>query len=403
MPHPAAAPRRAKLTNQLVRARLPLAETGQYLVRDTALPGFFVLIGTRARTYTIQCDVRDLGHRRTVREAIARAEDMDADEARREARARLGAIQTGARATTPRRELVTLRQAWASYREHFEERVAAGERSAGTLTNYEHLIEGVLRDWLDRPLRELSDRADEVARRHREITQARGGYAANHSMRALRAVYRHARRTRLERGLPTESPVDAVRWNRETRRQTGMARGELAGWEAQRLALPDPVRQEFHLFMLLSGCRPGSLRRARWADLDVARRVLHFPDPKGGARKAFDLPLSRPMLRSLWRARAAGRRWHARGSETFIFASGDGPIRWAREPRARLSKLGVDLRQTWRTAAQAAGLGEVDAHILMNHAIGGVNAGYMTRGALLDHLRAQQERVSDWLMKGLEG
>jgi integrase len=264
-------------------------------------------------------------------------------------------------------------------------------------------IEGYLAGWLDTPLRDLSDDAAGVAERHREITRDHGPYSANHAMRALRAVYRHARKTRLERGLPAELPTDAVQWNGETRRNTGMSQAQLAGWYRQLRLIPNPVRQEFHLFMLLSGSRPDALRRARWADLDVARRVLHFPDPKGGARRAFDMPLSRAMLYCLVRARRAGRFMHGRAARTYIFpaATPVGCIAETKERRTVLSKFGVDLRQTYRTAAQACGLGEMDVHILMNHTLSGVSAGYITPGAILDHLRAQQEKVSAYLVAGL--
>ena len=134
--------------------------------------------------------------------------------------------------------------------------------------------------------------------------------------------------------------------------------------------------------------------------MDVARRVLHFPDPKGGTRRAFDMPLSRPMLRCLWRARKAGRFLHGRAAETYIFpaATPTGCIAETKERRTVLGKWGVDLRQTYRTAAVACGLGEMDVHILMNHSLGGVSAGYITPGAILDHLRAQQEKISLYLL-----
>ena len=402
MPHPERLARRARLTNRLVRT-LPLAQRGQYVVRDQTLPGFFVVVGRRTRTYTIQVDTRRLGRRRTVREAVGRVEDWDAGEARSEAKTRIGALQTGAREATTRRGRVTLRAAWASYRDYLQQRVAAGERSQRTLDGYEDSVERLLKSWLDTPLRDLSDDAHGVAERHREITRRHGAYAANHAMRALRAMYRYARKTRMERGLPAEQPTDAVRFNNETRRSTGMSRDELADWHLQLRALPNPVRQEFHLFMLLSASRPDALRRARWEHLNVDRRVLHFPDPKGGARRAFDMPLSRAMLRCLARARRAGRVMHGGAARTFIFPADTptGHISETKENRGKLAKWGGDLRQTYRTAAQAVGLGEMDVHLLMNHSLGGVSAGYITPGALLDHLVAQQGRVSRYLVAGL--
>lgn len=66
-----------------------------------------------------------------------------------------------------------------------------------------------------------------------------------------------------------------------------------------------------------------------------------------------------------------------------------------KEDRGDLSKWGNELRQTYRTLAQAAGIPQLDIHLLMNHSLPGVNAGYITRDGLLgDHLRKQQERIT---------
>ena len=66
-----------------------------------------------------------------------------------------------------------------------------------------------------------------------------------------------------------------------------------------------------------------------------------------------------------------------------------------------LSKSGNNLRQSYRTLAQVAGVAELDAHLLMNHSLPGVNAGYITRDKLSrNHLRAQQQRISS-LVEGV--
>ena len=68
-----------------------------------------------------------------------------------------------------------------------------------------------------------------------------------------------------------------------------------------------------------------------------------------------------------------------------------------------LLKFAGDLRQTYRTVAQEAGVGEVDISLLMNHKLAGVNANYITRRALLDHLIDQQERITSGILKRLRG
>jgi hypothetical protein len=55
----------------------------------------------------------------------------------------------------------------------------------------------------------------------------------------------------------------------------------------------------------------------------------------------------------------------------------------------------------WR---RAAGVSELDIHLLMNHSLPGVNAGYITRDSLLqDHLRKPQERISKVIIDSPKG
>jgi integrase len=214
-------------------------------------------------------------------------------------------------------------------------------------------------------------------------------------MRTLRAIYNHARKT--HRYLPADNPVDAIDWNQEKRRDTGMGAKALAHWFDELIELENPLRREFHLFTLLSGCRPGALKVAEVGQLDLRRRILHVPSPKGGAKKAFDIPLSRPMIRCLIRAIRLGRQMHPRAAQRWIFAADSAPghLIEHKEERSNLSKWANDLRQTFRTIGQAAEVPPLDIHILMNHSLPGVNAGYITVSGLLDgHLRRQQERIS---------
>ena len=75
--------------------------------------------------------------------------------------------------------------------------------------------------------------------------------------------------------------------------------------------------------------------------------------------------------------------------------SESGHLGETKEDRSELSKWGNDLRQTFRTIATAARVSEIDAKLLMNYFIPGVNAGYITRHKLLeDHLRRQQQAIS---------
>jgi len=132
--------------------------------------------------------------------------------------------------------------------------------------------------------------------------------------------------------------------------------------------------------------------------------MIHIPKPKGGEEKAFDIPLSRPMIRCVIRAIRLGRIMYSEQAKTWLFPAQSelGHLVEHKEERDVLSKWGNDLRQTYRTLAQAAGVSELDVHLLMNHSLPGANAGYITRDRLLrDHLRQQQQRISTLVVRSV--
>jgi hypothetical protein len=131
----------------------------------------------------------------------------------------------------------------------------------------------------------------------------------------------------------------------------------------------------------------------------LVARVLRIPEPNPGTP---DIPLSRPMVRCIIRAIRWGRIMYSEQAQSWLFPadSETGHIVEHKEERCALSKWGNDLRQSYRTLAQAAGVSELDIHLLMNHSLPGVNAGYITRDRLLrDHLRQQQQGISQLVVR----
>lgn len=377
-------------------ARLPLAEAGQYKVRDVELKGFFVRIGKRTKTYMVQGEHWHDGCREfAVQKKLGEFNALSARDARTKAKEMLVKFAKGERPDEPdkpRPGAITLRMAWVRYR---DAHMIRKERAARTIENYQDYVERLLGDWLDWPLAKLGQRPNLVIARHENLSVNNGPYIANSVMKVLRAIYNHALRG--NRDLPTFNPVMAIDWNVEHRRDTGMGEDDLGEWFERLLALDKPLRREFHLFTLLSGSRPTAIKVARVEHLDLRKRVLHIPKPKGGADKAFDIPLSRAMIRCLVRAIRIGRMLFPVQSDYWLFPadSVSGHLIDHKEDRDVLPKWGNDLRQTYRTLAQVAEVSELDIHLLMNHSLRGVNAGYITRDKLVrGHLRKQQERIS---------
>lgn len=393
---------KVNLTDRAIE-RLPQADRGQYVVRDVELRGFLVVVGAKRKTFTVQGEYWKDGRRHYKKVAIGPAHEMTTRDARVRAKELLVKISRGELQPPPAPPTttdVTLREAWARYKlAHLERK----ERSPATIRGYADHVERVMSDWLDWPLRKLGENPRLVAERHDRITNASGDAAANGCMRTLRAIYNHARKTARE--LPADNPTIGVDWNLERRRDTAMGVEDLSHWLDQVGRLRHPIRREFHLFTLLSGSRPGALMQARVEHFDFCRRLLHIPRPKGGSKRAFDIPLSRAMVRCLIRAMRVSRSLHPDAAQAWIFAadSSSGHMVEHKETRHRLSKWGNDLRQSYRTLGQAAGLSEIDMHLLMNHSVPGVNAGYITRAKLLSqHLRDAQERLSALILHNHE-
>ncbi len=376
----------------------------QYRVRDSELPGFFILIGKRRKTFMAQGEFWRDG----VREFSAQVKlgdfgEMTTRQARGKAKEALGSIAKGQHpGESPKIKpgSITLRQAWERYRDAHMKRKG---RNSGTIENYRDHMERLFGDWLDHPLARLGRQPNLVVERHDKITKENGPYIANGAMRSLRAIYNHAMKSNTD--LSPSNPVSAVDWNKEHRRNTGMGPSDVNSWLKQLHAMNNPLRRELHLLTLLSGSRPTALKKVRIEHVDLRGRLIHIPRPKGGEKKAFDIPLSRPMIRCVIRAIRWGQIMYSGEGKSWLFPADSEPGHLVehKEERNVLSKWGNDLRQSYRTLAQAAGVSELDIHLLMNHSFPGVNAGYITRDRLLrDHLRQQQQRISELVVHSLE-
>jgi hypothetical protein len=86
---------RILLTDKAI-ARLPTPKDGWYLARDTELKGFFVVVGKRKRTFTVQGDLRQRGKRASsIRVAIGDTSEISTRTARATAKDCLAQISRG--------------------------------------------------------------------------------------------------------------------------------------------------------------------------------------------------------------------------------------------------------------------------------------------------------------------
>lgn len=172
--------------NDKTLERLQFCDTGRYIVRDTDLKGFFVVIGAKKKTFTVQGDLRQEGKRASsIRVAIGECSEMSTRTARAIAKDYLSQISRGlhpkgeGRATklstavayeaksNPQHRGVTLREAWERYRTALERK----NRSVRTIASYRDHVERLFAEWLDTPLQELGDNPAKVIAKHDTITE----------------------------------------------------------------------------------------------------------------------------------------------------------------------------------------------------------------------------------------
>lgn len=378
---------KSKITQALVE-RAPAPERGKsVLYADSEMRGFYLIVTPTKRSFYVQ----SLVNGKQVRTKLGDHPAMDAKQARDAARKTLVDMRGGANPNDERRKA---RARGITLRDALDLHLAAKPLSPRTKEDYRYNCEQYLADWLDKPLAELgADRAG-VRERHRKITEKHGAPSADNVFRVLRAVYNRGLREHPD--LPS-NPTTNVDYHGLRRRKVDVKAERLRAWGKAVLGL-HPVRRDLHLFMILTGMRRTSACEARASELDLGARRLHVPKPKGGAARAFDLPLSGPLADLLGHRLAENPKLHRKSLWLFPADSKSGHV--AEVAQHELDGLtGHALRHTYATLALQAGVPIAELKFLLNHAAGNVTMGYLN--PTLDHLRGYQEKASIYVLDAL--
>jgi integrase len=332
------------------------------------------------------------------RHSLGRFPDLSVKKARQSARAKL-AERNHYLDGMP----VTLGEAMEDYRVGMINR----KLSSRSVADLERHIGGYLSDWLERPLRDIS--ANDVRQRHFKIGKLNGPYQANSVFRYFRAVFNDAQATHEElQDRPNPCVSLRRRWFKEQQREETVE--DLAGWYNKVMALPNPTRRAFNLFVLYTGLRSEDARTIRWREVDWGAHTLYRPTPKGGEDRAFTIPLSRRALAILRYARLASRKTFPRSPWVFPADSKTGHIAEAKQQRQVKGKKVRHLpgphvlRHTYVTVALSLGFPEHEVGILVNHRLpkGSMTQRYVGKHVILTaRLREVQETVSAALTEAI--
>ncbi len=395
-----------KLTEAAVKALK--FEGAPSVVRDAKVTGLLVAVNKTGKSYKVQRDlwVGPRGRKKlvkTVRHTLGGTEEMTLDDARSRATAMLDLIKRGIDPNAPPPEPSADAGGWTVRRMYEEYGADMRTRDCveRSITDMMDRLERYLPKWCDTPVTDI--RRSAAREEHRRITKDHGATVANKAMRDFRAAYNFALKVVDDPDALPGNPVEAVTFNKERASNKVLLPDELEGWWKKVQAITNPLRRDMHELGLLSGLRPGTLvgLRREWVQLDA--KAISIPRMKSG--RSFDLPLSGRMLGVVRRAMAVGdvlfpgSPWlfPSRSTKTFEVIA----TQVWRE-KSLPSETGHILRHTYRTVAQRTGIDKVNARLLLDHTVPGIDGVYIHERALFDTLLADQERMTAALVALIE-
>ncbi|MGH7214015.1 MAG: hypothetical protein ACREIT_04565 [Tepidisphaeraceae bacterium] len=224
----------------------------------------------------------------------------------------------------------------------------------------------------------------------------------------FRACYNSARR--LYRELP-ECPGLAVVKNAQHRRREPVK--YLAAWYAKVQTITNPVRKDFHVFVMLTGLRGGDAVTVQFSEVDWDKGTLTRPNPKYRPKRAFTIPLSSYVLAMLARRQMENRILY--GDTDYVFpthihaGARAGVVTHMQEPKqqsyvkdenGKVRKVKFlpsphRSRDTFITICETeAAIDPITTKALVNHQLpsGCVTTGYVRPG--IEHMRRSVEKVN---------
>lgn len=384
-----------------------------------------MLVGVKRKTFIVKTSYAQTQHK--VKIGVFGSPDADGNNwncgrARREAKKIIGAITSGGDPNAAKRARKTGPTVSDGVKAHVAKLQAKNKRPRSIDTFKE--VEKYLADWLDRGVVTITRK--DCRERHAEITKDNGPTIGNRVFRHYRAL--HNTLSAEYEFLPAE-PCKSINWNDESRTQSPIPWGQLPEVYARILKLGEKresgyqstVRRDWRLVILYTGLRARDAASMRWENIDFEAQTLHRPVPKGGKKRAFDIPLSTELVRILKKRKELNAMF---GDAGWVFPSTAGYPSKHKDKKCYLCEdLGLGphqpgttthlirinddglpsphrFRDTYHTACNEAKppLSPYDIDVLTNHRLpkGSVSAGYIRQS--FEHLLECQESVTKFLM-----
>lgn len=383
-----------KLTKTAVEKLEP--RDRNFLVWDSVFPGLAVVVTPKgAKSYALTYRTAN-GRQRRI--AFARHPDTTPEVARKRAGQLRAQVSAGVDPLKERK-----RQRTAPTVAKLAEKFIAEHgkrRSPSTVRDYRAHFKRNIIPALGAATPVTAVTWEDVAKLHADMTDRGAATQANRAVAYGSSAWSFARKLGwVPRDVP--NPWKGHERNRERRPGRALDREELARLGSA-LADDDSLAARALELVLLTGCRPGELRKARWGQ--VAKNLLHLEEAKTGARVVFLGAAAVEILDALPRM---SRNPHVIPSpKGGAYSSFDAAWNRARDA-AELDCRMYDLRHSFTSTAAALGVHPEHVRALVGHAPGQqAHRRYLHPAAHPDlraRLLADADRVSEYLSAALAG
>lgn len=289
---------------------------------------------------------------------------------------------------------ITLREVYQTMLE-----VRAAKLKPRTVGTYEQLTGYYLKDWLDRPMRSITD--DEVVNHFSSISQ-KGKVSANNAFRAFRAIWNFG--NVYHKGIFGDNPVKRLSglkiWNTVAVRDREIPSKMMQAWFDAIMKWETPATRDYLLLLLFTGMRRSEAAALSWQNINFMEETLRVNDTKNG--KPLVLPISSfPMALLEYR--------HKNCYENEYVFPGTGKSGHIVEPKRAISfvtaETGIDftchdLRRTLSSLCLDLLIHPYITDALINHVTGGkadVTRGYSV--VTTERMRQPAQQICDRIME----